>query len=338
MFKMRKELIVLLIISFFLGVVPIFFHGNLFIMNILTTCLIWAVVAASWDLIMGFAGIFTFGQVAFFTIGAYSSAMLTRAFGISPWFGIIAGGVISGALGVLMCLPCIKLKNAYVALVTFAVHMILEPLLKSEAGISIGTGGAQGLLTIPPLTLGGYSFSTMEPVPWFYAALGIFIFSLLVIYKIIFSAWGLAFLALRDSEGFAKSLGVNDFKYKILVFSVSAFLTGNVGAFYAHYVQVLSPRLLGLDLFLILMVMLVLGGIGRFPGAVIGALIATFFSEILRPLETYRGFIFGLTVVLLVIFMHKGIMGLLFPDNGIGAVQRISQFFVKKQMVLKCKS
>lgn len=323
---MRKELIVLLIIAFCLSIAPIFLHGNLYIMNILTICLIWAVVAASWDLIMGFAGIFSFGQIAFFVTGAYGSAILTSNFGISPWFGIFAGGVIASVIGLLVCLPCLRLKGAYIALATFAVHMILEPLLKSKIGISIGTGGAQGLLSIPPLKLGGYAFSSMEPVPFFYAALLIFLVSVFIIYKIIFSAWGLAFLALRDSEGFAKSLGVNDFKYKLLVFGVSAFLTGCVGAFYAHYVQVLSTRMLSFDLFLTLMVMLVLGGMGQFPGAVLGALIATFFSELLRPLETYRGLVFGGTVVLLVIFMPQGIMGLLFQDREWRFFRRIGRF------------
>lgn len=330
MLKMRKELIVLLTIFFFLSIVPVFLHANRYIMNILTTCLIWAVVAASWDLLLGFAGIFSFGQVAFFVTGAYGSAILTRDFGISPWFGILAGGVIAGGLGLLVCLPCLRLKGAYIALATFAVHMILEPLLKSKIGISLGTGGPQGLFIIPPLRLGGYTFSTMEPVPCFYVALGIFLVSLLIIYRIIFSVWGLAFLALRDSEVFAKSLGVNDFKYKLLVFGVSALLTGSVGAYYAHHVQLLSPRMLSLDLFLTLMVMLVLGGIGRFPGAVIGALIATFFSEMLRPLETYRGLVFGGTVVLLVIFMPQGIMGILFQDRGLGLVKQIVRFARQK--------
>lgn len=267
MFKMRKEFNIFIVISCFLGIAPIFFHGNRYIMDILTICLIWAIVAASWDLIMGFAGIFSFGQIAFFVTGAYGSAILTENLGISPWFGILAGGIIAGTMGVLVCIPCVKLKGAYVALATFAVHMILEPLLKSKIGISIGTGGAQGLLTIPPLKLGGYVFSDMEPVPYFYAGFVLFLVSLLIIYKIIYSTWGLAFVALRDSEVFAKSLGVNEFKYKLLVFGVSAFLTGLAGAFYAHYVQVLSPRILSFDLFLTLMVMLVLGGMARFPGA-----------------------------------------------------------------------
>jgi branched-chain amino acid transport system permease protein len=231
-------------------------------------------------------------------------------------------------------LPCLRLKGAYVALVTFAVHMILEPFLKSNAGRSIGTGGTQGILSIPTLKLGGYTFSTLEPVPWFYTAMVITFISLFIIYKVIHSSWGLAFIAVRDSENFAKSLGVNDFKYKLMVFGISAFLTGMIGAFYGHYVRMLSTRILGLDLFLILMVMLVVGGMGRFPGAVIGAFIATFLSELLRPLETYRMLIFGALVILLVIFMPRGISGLLFPAQGRDIFDRLRGQFLKKRSSL----
>jgi branched-chain amino acid transport system permease protein len=329
--KMRKELMLLLAIYAVLCLVPIAAHGNLYLMNILITCLIWAVVAAAWDLIMGFAGIFTFGQVAFFVIGAYGSAILTRTTGISPWIGIPLGGLLAGAVGVLVGLPCLRLKGAYIALVTFAVHMILEPFLRGNVGRAIGTGGAQGILSIPSLSLGGYEFSSLHLVPPYYAALVISLISLLIIYKIIHSTWGLAFVAVRDSDLFANSLGVDDFKYKLIVFGISAFLTGAIGAFYAHYVGMLSTRILGLDLFLILMVMLVVGGMGRFPGAVIGSFIAIFVSEWLRPLETYRMVIFGAIVIALVLFLPQGVTGLLFPATGKGPLVRLGRFFRFRQ-------
>jgi branched-chain amino acid transport system permease protein len=328
--KMRKDLTILIGIYLIFSVLPILFHGNLYIMNILIMCLIWGVVAASWDLIMGFAGIFTFGQVAFFIIGAYSSAILTSALGISPWLGLLAGGLVTAIIGVLVGLPCLKLKGAYIALVTFAVHMILEPFLKSDLGKAIGTGGPQGILSIVPLKLFGYTYSSMEPAPWFYTTFFISFIALFIIYKIIHSKWGLAFVAVRDSEVFAKSIGINDFKYKLLVFGISSFLTGMIGALYGHYVGMLSTRILGLDRFLILMVMLVLGGLGRFPGAVIGALITVFLSELLRPLETYRLLIFGAMVVFLVVKMPQGITGFFFPVGRVGPVQRMGRFVLNK--------
>jgi len=325
--KIKKELLLLLAVYAVLCLLPLAVHSNLYLMNILITCLIWAVVAASWDLIMGFAGIFTFGQVAFFVIGAYGSAILTRTTGISPWFGILFGGMLAGTMGLLVGLPCLRLKGAYVALVTFAVHMILEPFLKSSAGRAIGTGGSPGIMSIPPLSLGRYEFSSLNLVPPFYTVVVLSLFSLLIIYKITNSTWGLAFVALRDSELFASSLGIDDFKYKLMVFGISAFLAGAVGAFYAHYVGMLSSRILGLDLFLILMVMLVVGGMGRFPGAVIGSFITISVSELLRPLETYRLLIFGAIVIFLVLYLPQGVTGLLFPVKGKNPLERFRRFF-----------
>ena len=307
----HRDLLILITVFAALAVVPLFLGGNLSVMNLLITCLIWAVVAAAWDLIMGFAGIFTFGQVAFFVIGAYTSAILTTRYGLSPWLGLPIGGLFTAVIGVLVALPCLRLKGAYVALMTFGVHMILAPFLNSDLGRAIGTGGTQGMIGIPPLSLGDYQFSTLHLVPWFYSALVLALIALLVIYRIIHSPWGLAFVAVRDSEVLASSLGVNEFQYKLMVFGLSAFLTGVMGAFYAHYVGVLSTRILGLDLFLILLVIIVLGGMGRFPGAVIGAFATVFLSELLRPLGVYRPVIFGAAVVFLVLFVPQGAIGLL---------------------------
>jgi len=326
--NLRSDLKLLLGIYLVIALLPLIVGSNLHLMNLLIICLIWTVVAASWDLIMGFAGIFTFGQVTFFVMGSYASSILCRATGISPWFGIIFGGALAGVIGVLVGLPCLRLKGAYVALLTFAVHMILEPFLKSDIGRAIGTGGAQGILSIPGFSIAGYKFSPMYLVPPYYTALVISLVSLIIIYQIIHSSWGLAFMAVRDSEPFAKNLGINDFKYKLIVFGISSALTGLIGGFYAHYVRMLSTRILGLDLFLILMVMLVVGGMGRFPGALIGSFLTIFVSEWLRPLETYRMLIFGALVIVLVLYLPQGTMGLLFSTKAKGLTKRLGHFFL----------
>jgi len=311
--KMRKDLFSLLVVFGISAILPIFIHANTSVMHLLIMCFIWAVVAESWDLMLGYAGVFTFGQVALFVIGSYASGMATIQLGISPWLAMLVAGLLTALVSVLIGLPCLRLKAAYVALLTFALHMILEPLLKSDIGRAIGTGGSQGLLNVAPLSIGGYTFSSLELVPWYYAALAISFLLIFAIYKIIHSWWGMAFVAIHDAESFGKSLGVDEFKYKLLVFAVSAFFTGVIGGFYAHYIGVVSTRILGLDLFLLLMVMQVIGGMGRFPGAVIGAFIATLLNELLRVAGIYRLVIFGAVVIVVVVLMPEGIMGVLFP-------------------------
>lgn len=293
-----------------MGILPLFFANTAHIMNILIMILIWAVVASCWDVIMGFAGIFSFGQVAFYVIGAYASAILSVSLNIPPIFSIIMAGVITGVLGVIVGLPCLKLAGPYVALVTFAVHMTLIPFLKGPLGRAIGSGGSQGILTIPPINLLGVAFSSEHLVPFFYLTLFLTIICTLILALIIKSYWGTAFLALKDSENFATSLGISAFKYKLMVFAITSFITGLFGALYAHYVGMLSTKMLSMDVFTILMIMMVIGGIGKYPGVVVGAVITVTISQLLAPLGMYRPLIMGAMVVILVLFLRDGVIGL----------------------------
>lgn len=310
--------ILLAVIWGIVAILPLFFGSTNFIMHILIMCLIWSVVASCWDLIMGFAGIFSFGQVAFFVIGSYASAIISARFGVAPIFAVFMAGGVAAALGILVGLPCLKLKGAYIALVTFAVHMILEPVLKGDIGRALGTGGSRGILTIEPMTIFGFAFSNSEPVPYFYLMLGVAVICSVIIFLVIKSHWGTAFLALKDAENFATCLGVSAFKYKLRVFALTSFLTGMIGGFYAHYVGMLSTRMLGIDLFVTLMVILVIGGVGKFPGAIIGAFITIALNEMLSPIGSYRPIIMGALVVALVLILPDGIVGLfekIFPKK-----------------------
>ena len=301
----------ILILSCFycvMGIMPLFFGGTDYVMNILIMILIWAVVASCWDVIMGFAGIFSFGQVAFYVIGAYSSAILSVSLDIPPVFAIILAGVITGLIGVFVGLLCLKLAGPYVALVTFAVHMTLVPFLRGPLGRAIGSGGSQGILTVPPINFFGYVFSSEQLVPFFYLTLFLTIVCTLILVLIIKSYWGTAFLALKDSENFATSLGISAFKYKLMVFAITSFITGLFGAVYVHYVSMLSTKMLSMDVFTILMIMMVVGGIGRYPGVVIGAVITVTLNQLLAPLGMYRPLIMGAIVVVLVLFLRDGIL------------------------------
>jgi branched-chain amino acid transport system permease protein len=121
---------------------------------------------------------------------------------------------------------------------------------------------------------------------------------------------GMAFITLRDSEDFAKSLGVNDYKYKLIAFTFSAMITGIAGALYAHYVSVVTPKILGNEFFLMVMLMLSVGGTGKFPGVVLGAFIITIGNEVLRDAGQYRLLILGICVVLTILYLPNGIVQL----------------------------
>jgi len=306
--KMTRDLLRLVILVVIIGLLPLLFSDSSYIMHILIMSLIWSGVVVGWDLMMGYAGIFTFGQVGIFVVGAYAAGMLAKYSWINPWIGILLGGITAAVTGILIGLPCLRLRGVYVGLVTFAFHLVLAPIIKLCA--PIGTGGAMCSRSIPPLMIGEYTFTVGGKVAWFYLLLIVCTLLYFLNCKVIHSKFGLAFTALRDAENLAKTVGVDNYKTSLMVFAFSSFLTGILGGFYVQYVGIISTKILGMDTYLIIMVMLILGGIGRFPGAIIGTFLVIFLSYYLRPLGYYRLFIFGLIVIIAVIFMPQGVMGL----------------------------
>jgi branched-chain amino acid transport system permease protein len=284
------------------------FVGSDYFLHILILCFIWTIVVAAWDLSIGYAGIFNFAQLALFAIGSYASAMLSMNLGIPAFWSVLMAGAVTALAGLLVALPCLRLKGEYVALFTFSVHLALPTLL--EKGRGFGTGGATGLLGVPPIEILDVVFRTNNKLGWYYLALCVAAVAVWVVYYYIASAkWGRAFVALRDAEGFARSLGVDDQWAKLVLFTISAAITGVGGALYAHYIAVITPRVLGNEFFLLVMVMLSVGGMGRFPGAVLGVFIITIGNEALREFGQYRLLILGLVVVLAAIWLPRGLGG-----------------------------
>lgn len=282
------------------------FVGEKYLLHVLILCFIWCMVVAGWDLVMGFAGIINFAQLVFFAVGAYASAMLSIELDVAPLAAIFISGLIVGCVGLVIGLPCLRLRGEYVALFTFAVHLALPSLIRQ--GRSVGTGGSTGLMGMPPVEIGGYAMYTINKLPWYYLALVLAAIAVYLVYFVVLPRkWGRAFVAMRDSETFAKSLGVNDYKYKLIVFTISAAITGVAGAVYADYVGVVTPNILETEFFLMVMLMLSVGGMGRFPGAVLGAFIITVGNEFLRSAGQYRLLLLGLAVVATVLFFPNGL-------------------------------
>jgi branched-chain amino acid transport system permease protein len=299
----RKSVIAVILLLFLFSC-P-WFSGPYYL-HLLILCLIWAVVASAWNLIMGYAGIYSFAQLAFFTVGSYGSGLAEIWFGVSPWIGLVIGGLASALAGFIIAFPCLKLKGLYICLVTIAFHQVIPIFIKLGAK---WTGGDVGLMGMPHYHLFGLNFGDSK-IYYFYLALFLFLLFQYLIYKIIHSNIGLAFVALRDSEGFAESLGVNRERYNVIVFLISAFITGLMGALYIHYLTVATPRTLEIEIFAAAIMMVVIGGLGNFSGAIFGAFFVTFTDEFLRTVGLIRPIIFGSIII-------AGIM--LFP-NGLGGL------------------
>ncbi|MDE0695317.1 MAG: branched-chain amino acid ABC transporter permease [Boseongicola sp.] len=305
--------------------------GDSYLHHIFILVFIWCIVVASWDLILGYAGIFNYAQLVFFTFGAYGSAMLSVYAGVTPLLAIAAAAAIGAGIGVVVAVPTLRLKGEYVALYTFAVHLALLPLI--QQGKAIGMGGNTGLLGIPWLNLLGHEVSPIDKMTWYWVAL---LFGSICVYLIYFiilrGRMGLAFIAMRDSNTFAQAIGVNEYKYRLLAFVASAAFTAVAGGLYAHYTTVVTPKVLGTEFFLMAMVMLAVGGMGRFPGAVLGVFVVVIGNELLRAFDDYRLFLLGVAVVVTVIFLPEGIVTLILRqrrrsrskalESGLGRLRR----------------
>jgi len=286
----------------FIALYP-FLHGDTYIMHIFILFFIWAVVASNWNLLMGYAGIFSLGNIGFLAVGGYVSGILTKSFGWSPWLCIFLGGLGSMFLVTLFIgLPALRLSGIYIALLSLIFADTLPTVLTQTRSI---TGGAMGLHDIPPLFEGITRFQS------YYINFALFLVMLTIIYRTIRSSTGLAFVALRDARDLAKALGVSEYKEKLKVFALVSFLTGITGGFYVHYLGDISPTTLAIEPFLLTIAMMEMGGIGRFPGAVLGAVIIVFGNEFLRLAGTLRLALLGALICAIILFFPGGLMQLI---------------------------
>jgi branched-chain amino acid transport system permease protein len=275
-------------------------HSNNYILHVFILFFIWSIVVVNWNLILGYAGIWCFANVAFMVIGAYTSGMLSKSFGISPWVCIFIGGISSMIIVTLFIgLPALRLSGIYICLLSLLFFDSIGSILTQTRKY---TGGAMGLHNIPPL------FNGIERIHAYYLAYALFLIILIIIYKVIHSSTGLAFIALRDDNRFATSLGISEYKEKLKVFALSAFFTGIAGGFFAHYNGDISPATLGIEPFLLAVAMILIGGLGRFPGSVIGAIIIVFGNEFFRLAGTLRFAILGAMICTIILFFSGGFM------------------------------
>ena len=296
----------------------------------------YATVVSQWNLVFGLAGIFSLAQVAIFGFGAYSSALLGRYLEWSLWYTFPIAGLGGILFSFLIGLACLRLRGIYVALLTLAVSQVMYVLIQTDAACSAlnkiknpkscvsFTGGSQGLGDFGSFgwrnVLGGRDWMMGD----YYTMLGLLVIGLTVTYLITQSRMGLAFRALRDNEELARSRGINQYKYQLLVFALSAFLSAAAGAFYAAHFGAVGIDLFGFPLLLFLISMLVVGGIGRLWGPLLGAALLMAADEVFKEFSDWRNIGLGVVVLLFMIFLPQGLAG------GIEKVMQLALRFYRK--------
>ena len=292
--------------------------GGRFILHLVILFFGWGIVVQCWNLIMGVSGIYSFGQVALFAIGGWTTAMLATHLGWTPWVSIWFAPVVAAIAALIIGLPTLRLRGIYVVLLTLAFHELLRNF--TTTGPQFISGGGYGLKNVPKLDFGtwfretwfGNSFETwfgrgMDKVLYYYVGLLFFGVTTYAIWRILHSPIGTAFRALRDSETYAVSRGVAPFRFKLFLFAFSAFFTGLAGGFLTHYQGSISTSLFNFGILINLLAMIVLGGWGSFWGPIIGTGILTILPEVLRSVKTYRNLSLGLALAIIVVFAPQGL-------------------------------
>ena len=279
----------------------------------LTFVLIYAVVGLGLMLLSGFTGQFSLGHAAFLGVGAYTQAALTGA-GVPFVVSLAAAALLAAAVGVVVGLPALRLKGIYLGIATLAFGFIVEEAFNRWESV---TGGGAGKHLKSPEILG----HALDDGNSFYAlCLGIAVLATLGVLNILRSPTGRAFVAIRDSEISAQSMGIHLARYKTLSFAISAALAGVGGALYAHKLKFISPDQFGILQSVDLLLMVVIGGLGSVHGAFLGAIFLISMPQLIAVAKDYlpeaigqapglQGAVYGLVLIAFVLFEPLGIYG-----------------------------
>ncbi|MFI5399581.1 MAG: branched-chain amino acid ABC transporter permease [SAR324 cluster bacterium] len=257
----------------------------------------YALLAASWALLAGYAGQFSFAHVAFAALGGYASTLLTLRLGLPVFLAIPSAVLLAMAVGALMGALVLRLSGPYLALFTLAIAEIFRLMLVAEEDLTRGSLGLQaaGL------------FSGDSDVPYYYAGLGLVVLALLAMNGLLSTRVGLFLRAIREDENAAQASGVNTTLHKIVVFVVTSGIAAVAGAYYGHFVGILTPNMVIIPEMGLVIAMAVIGGIESLPGAVAGAAVVYALSEMLREYGEWRFVLLGLALILVQRFAQNGL-------------------------------
>jgi branched-chain amino acid transport system permease protein len=263
-----------------LGIVVLAFPSvvNGYWLTVAILALFYAIVTASWALLAGYAGQFSFGHMAFVSLGAYTSGLLVMTFGIPIPLGMAAGVVLCAVVGAGIGYTCLRMRGPYLALFTVAFSEVLRIVIVSENEITGGSGGLE-------VTLG--------LMVWLER-----------------SRWGLFFRAIRENEEAAAAAGVKVVRFRVLVFAITSSFAGLAGGFFGHYIGILTPDIGSVDQMGLVVAMAVIGGAENLFAATLGALLCEALVEALRSYDQWRLVLFGALLLLTIRFARNGLLAL----------------------------
>ncbi|MEW6081661.1 MAG: branched-chain amino acid ABC transporter permease [Bacillota bacterium] len=263
-----------------------------------TLAFYYIIMASSWNVIMGFTGLFSFAHTALAAIGGYTSVLLALHLGLTPWLGLLAAGIFAALFSLFLGMLCLRLHGFYLCLVTWAFAEIAAGVLKVEYKWSGGTMG----LTAPGLFPRG-----QQLLPNYYLGLVLAVLCVVFAWAIYRSRIGLYLRSLRDDPLASEALGVDTTFWKVFSFTVCGFWAGVGGAFFGNFIGVVDPSMGSLSNMGMVILMVIMGGIGTIHGPILGALFVVALSEVLRgELAAMSVFIFAILMILTMRFFRGG--------------------------------
>ena len=295
--------------------IPFTVHSR-YLLGEAVLALFYAIIAVQWNLLFGFAGVFSLAQMAIFGFGGYAAAMLCVYLGWSLLPALPVGAGAATVFSLVIGLACLRLSGVYVALLTLAIAQAMYLLIvtDTECFRMVGSacrqfsGGAVGFARFGDLRTREFLHANWMVGDYTIIAT-LFIVTLAFTYAIVKSPIGLAFRGLKDNPGYAVARGVNRFQAQLLVFGISAFFTGLAGGFYAAHFQAISPGILSLSQLLFIIAATVVGGVGRFWGPVVGTVLLMTADEFMRDTGEFRTLGLGLIIVAAIVLMPGGLLG-----------------------------
>ena len=296
-----KKLLPLIIFAILL-IVPLMGLST-YVMHILILVLMWSVIGMAWNLLGGYTGQVSFGHAAFFGVGAYTAGILHQHLGISAWWGLPVCIIMLTVLSLIIGFICLRLRGAYFALATLALGEICRVTAENLVDFTRGNLG----ILIKDRTW-------VEKTWFFYIILLIAAGTYVIIKKVIESKLGYYFVAIREDQDAAESLGIDTTFYKTISLCLSGVLTGIAGVFYMNYMGYIDPSIVFplYDLSIVTVMVVMIGGAATYWGPIIGAIIMVFLAEVIRSLPQIGAAhqtIFGIILICIIIFLPNGIAG-----------------------------
>ena len=294
-------------------ILPAFVRGEYYL-HVLVGVLFFAYMASAWNIVCGYTGQLSLGHSALCGIGGYISTLLFINLGLTPWIGMVVGGVCATVVGVIIGYPCFRLRGPYFALTTIAFAEILRIWVENtEEILGIELRGAQGI-SVPLKGQSPAIFQFEGKVAYYYIVIAMLLMVMAVTLWMERSRTGFYLKAIRADQDAAEALGINSTHYLLSAMALSSFFTALGGSFYAQYFRYINPeRNMGLDLSIEFALMGIVGGQGTVFGPVLGAFLLTPAGEISRATlgGRFPGLhlvIYGLVLVLAVLFLPKGLI------------------------------